>query len=230
MLFIGVLLFFAAEIASFVVVAEQIGFLWALVILIVVSALGPFAVRRVGVGVLAHTQERLERGEVPTRELLDGLVVLIGGAMICIPGFIGDALGLLLMIGPVRHLVIRAIGHRLAHRVQKTRIGNPRVVTARSERRATILPPNRGRPGRSVPARGRKADSPPPPGRATRQLEASEAGRRRTAIRVPRPLADNGDSTRTIPPMAATSSATMARPSPDPTTRPGSACAGGRDE
>lgn len=132
MIFVGVLLFIAAEIASFVLVAEQIGLLWALVILVAASALGPFIVRRVGLSVLAHTQERLARGEVPTRELLDGLVVLIGGVMICVPGFIGDAIGLSLMISPVRHLVIRASGHRLAHRVQGFRTGRGQVIDARA--------------------------------------------------------------------------------------------------
>jgi UPF0716 family protein affecting phage T7 exclusion len=79
-------------------------------------------------GVLAHTQERLGRGELPTRELLDGLVVLIAGAMICVPGFISDALGLLLMVAPVRHFVIRMVGHRLARRVQTVRPGRWKVV------------------------------------------------------------------------------------------------------
>ena len=146
MIFLGVLLFIAAEIASFVVVAEQIGFLWALVILVVVSALGPFVVRRVGVGVLAHTRDRLARGEVPTRELLDGLVVLIGGVMICVPGFIGDAIGLLLMIGPVRHLVIRAAGHRLARRVQTVPSGPWRVIDSRSRPRRDATPDGPGPP------------------------------------------------------------------------------------
>jgi UPF0716 protein FxsA len=132
MVLVGVLLFIAAEIASFVVVVDQVGVLWALAILVLVSALGPFIVRRVGAGTLAHTQERLARGEMPTRELLDGLVVLIGGVMICLPGFIGDALGLLLMIGPVRQLVIRVTGHGLAWRVQTTRIGGSGVIDARS--------------------------------------------------------------------------------------------------
>jgi UPF0716 family protein affecting phage T7 exclusion len=102
-IFFGVLVLIGAEIAAFVAVADQVGFLWALLILIGVSALGPFVVKRVGFGVLVHTQERLARGEVPTRELFDGLVVLAAGVLICVPGFIGDALGLLLMIGPVRH-------------------------------------------------------------------------------------------------------------------------------
>jgi len=144
--FIGVLAFIAAEIAAFVLVAEQIGFIWALLILIVVSALGPFVVWRVGFGILAHTRERLERGEVPTRELFDGLVVLIGGVMICVPGFIGDALGLLLMIGPVRHLVIRLSGHRLARQVQRTGTGRWQVINARSRVKRDDYPPLPGPP------------------------------------------------------------------------------------
>lgn len=128
MFFIGLLLIVGAEIAAFVAVAEQIGFLWALLILIVVSALGPLIVRRVGLGVLAQTRERLGRGELPTRELLDGLVVFLAGVMICVPGFVGDAFGLLLMIGPIRHFVIRVSGQRLARRVQTFPTGRWRVI------------------------------------------------------------------------------------------------------
>jgi UPF0716 protein FxsA len=130
--FLVALVILAAEIAAFVLVAHQIGFLWALAILLTVSALGPFVVRRVGFGVMANTRERLARGEVPTRELLDGLVVLIGGVMICVPGFVGDAIGLLLMIGPVRHLIIRFSGRRLARRVQGFGTGRGWVIDARS--------------------------------------------------------------------------------------------------
>lgn len=128
--FFGGLLFIGAEIAAFVAVAEQVGFFWALAILIGVSALGPFVVKRVGFSVLVHTQERLARGEVPTRELFDGLIVLAGGVLICIPGFLGDAFGLLLMIGPVRHLVIGIAGHGIARRVQTFRTGRWRVIDA----------------------------------------------------------------------------------------------------
>ena len=146
-LFLGFLLFVAAEIASFVVVAEHIGFLWALVILLVVSAFGPFIVRRVGLGIVAHTQERLARGEVPTRDLLDGLVVLIGGVLICVPGFIGDAVGLLLMIGPVRHTVIRVTGHRLARRVRTVQTSRWRVVNVASQPVSERSPPTSAPPG-----------------------------------------------------------------------------------
>jgi UPF0716 protein FxsA len=142
--FLGFLVFIGAEIAAFVAVADQVGFLWALVILIGVSALGPFVVKRVGFGVLVHTQERLGRGEVPTWELFDGLIVLLAGVLICIPGFIGDALGLLLMIGPVRHLVIRASGRGIARRVQTIRTGRWRVIDAHGRPSGNDAPADQG--------------------------------------------------------------------------------------
>jgi UPF0716 family protein affecting phage T7 exclusion len=46
------------------------------------------------------------------------VVVLAGGVLVCVPGFISDALGLLLLFGPVRHLLIRVGGRSLARRVQ----------------------------------------------------------------------------------------------------------------
>lgn len=131
--FFGGLLFLGAEIAAFVAVAGQLGFFLTLAMLIGISALGPFVVRRVGFGVLVHTKERLAKGEVPTRELFDGLVVLAGGVLICVPGFVGDAFGLLLMIGPVRHLVIRVAGRGIARRVQALRTNRWQVIDAQGQ-------------------------------------------------------------------------------------------------
>lgn len=143
MLLLGVLVVIAAEVAAFVAVASQIGLVLTIVLLVVVSALGPVVVRRVGVSVLAQTRQRLLLGEVPTRELLDGLVVLVGGVLICVPGFVGDLLGLLLMLGPVRHLVIRTSGHSLARRVRALRRVGWTVtdVPGRPSPTAAPLPP-----------------------------------------------------------------------------------------
>lgn len=148
MFLFGALAFFVAEIAAFVAVGEQIGFAWAVLLLIGVSALGPFVIRRVGVAVLARTQERLAKGEVPTREVLDGVVVLAGGLMIMVPGFISDSFGLLLMIGPVRHLMIRTAGSRFARRIQTMGPSRWTVIDIRSrdagaDGPTTTFPPNR---------------------------------------------------------------------------------------
>jgi UPF0716 protein FxsA len=150
MFFFAGLLFIAAEIAAFVAVAEQVGFFWALALLVALSALGPFIVKRVGFSVLAHTQQRLARGEVPTRELFDGLIVLAAGVFICIPGFVGDAVGLLLMVGPVRHLVIRLAGRGIARRVQGFRSGRWQVIDAEGRTAHSSSVPEPGLPGRTL--------------------------------------------------------------------------------
>ena len=114
MILFGLLLYVAAEIAALVVVAQQIGVLFAVLLVLLVSACGPFLLRRVGLGVLDHARVRLSQGESPSRDLLDGVVVVLGGVLVSIPGFVGDALGLLLLIRPVRHVVIRVAGRILA--------------------------------------------------------------------------------------------------------------------
>jgi UPF0716 protein FxsA len=132
---VGVLVFFVAEIAAFVAVGEHIGFGWAVLILLGVSGIGPFVIRQVGLGVLSRTRDRLAQGELPTRELLDGVVVLSAGAMICVPGFVSDAVGLLLMVRFVRNFLIRKAGHRLARRIRNMQDLRLNVINIRAQPR-----------------------------------------------------------------------------------------------
>lgn len=161
MLLFGLLVLVVVEVVAFVLVAGQIGVLAALLLLLVLSALGPFVLRRVGLSVLARTRDRLERGELPTAEVLDGIVVFVAGVMISVPGFVGDALGLALMVGPVRRLLIRFAGHRLARRLRASQVGRWQVITVRSRPGADRAdPPARppegeaGGPGELPPSEG----------------------------------------------------------------------------
>jgi len=135
---VGLLVFLVAEIAAFVAVGEHIGFGWAVLILLGVSSIGPFIIRQVGLGVLSRARDRLARGELPTRELLDGVVVLSAGTMICIPGFVSDAVGLLLMVSFVRKLLIRKTGDRLARRIQTMQ--GIRLINIRAQTRPGNAP------------------------------------------------------------------------------------------
>jgi UPF0716 protein FxsA len=145
---VGAVAVFVAEIGAFIAVGEQIGFGWAVLLLIGVSALGPFILRRVGLGVLARAQQRLDRGDLPTRELLDGVVVFAGGMIICVPGFISDALGLLLMIRPVRALVILAAGRWFVRPLQTARAVRWTAIDTSSW-------PTRREPPVQIPSSGR---------------------------------------------------------------------------
>jgi UPF0716 protein FxsA len=151
-------LYLIAEVAAFVAVGEHVGFGWTILLLIGVSALGPLLVRRVGLGVLARTRDRLAHGELPTRELLDGVVVLAGGVLICVPGFISDAFGLLLLIGPVRYLLIRVGGRRMARHVQTMRPMRWKIIDVTTSQKSAdastpsgpiepVIEPDRRSPG-----------------------------------------------------------------------------------
>lgn len=160
--FAALLLGVAVEVIAFVAVADRIHVLPALGLLLVVSALGPLVVKRVGLAVLTNARARLAAGEEPTRELLDGLLVLGGGVLLCVPGFVGDVIGLLLMVGPVRHVVIRLAGHRVAQGARLVRFDRGGVVDASTHDR-----PPPGRDGGEPPARfiGRAGAAGEPDGR-----------------------------------------------------------------
>jgi UPF0716 protein FxsA len=148
--FAGALLFVAAEVGAFVAVGTQIGFGWAVLLLIGLSALGPFVIRRAGSGVLARAQDRLSGGELPTREVLDGVLVLAGGVMICVPGFISGTLGLLLMVGPVRDVVVRGGGYWLGRRVTTLGPGPWTVTDVKSYPSTGDTPNSRRTPERMI--------------------------------------------------------------------------------
>ena len=71
--------------------AEVIGGLNAIALMILISAAAAFLVRREGLGLLMRFQQRVNARELPTKELLDGLLVAMAGALMLTPGFVTDA-------------------------------------------------------------------------------------------------------------------------------------------
>ncbi len=97
-----------AEIFFIIRVARDLGIPETIGLLVAVSIAGAWLVRRSGLGVLRQIQERLARGEIPGKELVDGLLILVGGLLMLTPGFLTDAVGLLLLVPPTR-LALRAL-------------------------------------------------------------------------------------------------------------------------
>lgn len=93
------------ELYVIIQVAGGMGTGQTIVLLVVVSVVGAWMVRRSGLGVLNQIRVRLSRGELPAAELVDGLLILVAGALMLTPGFITDAVGLLLLFLPTRILV-----------------------------------------------------------------------------------------------------------------------------
>jgi UPF0716 protein FxsA len=93
------------EIAVMVQVAHWFGVLNMFGLLIVVSVAGLFVVKHQGVGAWRRVRAELQMGRVPGAALIDSALILTAGVLLVIPGFVTDAIGLLLLLPPVRHLV-----------------------------------------------------------------------------------------------------------------------------
>jgi UPF0716 protein FxsA len=94
--------FVGLEVFVLLWVGEHIGIGWTLAWIVASSLLGIAMVRVAGVHAVIRIHRKLTRQELPTQELLDMALILAGGFMLIAPGFVSDAIGLLLLLPPVR--------------------------------------------------------------------------------------------------------------------------------
>ncbi len=129
-----------AELAVIIQVGEQIGVWWTIAILIADSIIGSLLMRAQGRSAWRRFNEALQAARPPAREVLDGVLVIFGGALLLTPGFLTDILGLVLLIPPTRAVVRRVLVKRFADRM---------IVVARTRASAATWPPPRdgGQPG-----------------------------------------------------------------------------------
>ncbi len=112
-----------AEIYVITQVADGLGWWPTLALVLVVSVVGAWLVKYEGLGVLGRVERRLSRGEVPGREIVDGVLILVGGALLLTPGFITDGVGVALLLPPVRALLRGSLARRYQHRLTTGRVG-----------------------------------------------------------------------------------------------------------
>ena len=121
MALLGLLLLFIvvplAELYVIFKVGDAIGWPWAILILAVDSIVGTVLLRTQGRAVWRRFNETLNSGRMPHREVMDGVLVIFGGAFLITPGFITDLLGLPLLIPPTRGVIRRIVTKRLGQRV-----------------------------------------------------------------------------------------------------------------
>jgi UPF0716 protein FxsA len=101
------------EIAGFVVVGSQIGVLPTLGLIIASGIAGTMLLRFQGFGVMTRIRGEIEAGRDPSRNLAHGVMILLAGILLLIPGFVSDIIGLLLFVPPIRDLAWRFLSRRI---------------------------------------------------------------------------------------------------------------------
>jgi UPF0716 protein FxsA len=106
-----------AELYVILKVGDAIGAVWTILLLAADSVLGSLLLRSQGRAAWRRFNTALAEGKMPHREVMDGVLVIFGGAFLITPGFLTDIVGLTLLIPPTRALIRRQVVRRLGRRV-----------------------------------------------------------------------------------------------------------------
>lgn len=97
------------ELYLIIKVGSYIGALWTVIIVIMTAIIGVNLLRMQGLSTLKRAQQNMAQGVMPAMEMLEGLALAVGGALLITPGFLTDTLGLICLIPVTRRAIIRAI-------------------------------------------------------------------------------------------------------------------------
>ncbi|HUT91587.1 MAG TPA: FxsA family protein [Thermoguttaceae bacterium] len=106
------------ELALLFWIAQHTGWLFTLSLVIVTGVVGAWLARQEGLRCWLEVQRQLAEGKLPAEPLLDGLMILVAGALLITPGVLTDLVGFALLVPPIRRLVRRHLSARFqAHLV-----------------------------------------------------------------------------------------------------------------
>jgi UPF0716 protein FxsA len=97
------------EIAVFIWIGGLIGVLPTILLTVVTALAGTLMLRQQGLSLLMRMQKELDAGRSPGNEVMQGAMIVLASIFLLIPGFVTDAIGLLLFIPPVREALARFI-------------------------------------------------------------------------------------------------------------------------
>jgi len=97
------------ELLLLIKVGQGIGALPTLALVIGTALTGAFIISRQSLTVVNRTLEALSQGRTPVEPVVDGLFLMVAGALMLTPGLITDVVGLALLVPPLRRLIARAV-------------------------------------------------------------------------------------------------------------------------
>ena len=87
-------------------VGSRIGALVTIGLVFLTAFVGVLLLRQQGLSTLARASQRMETGEIPAEEMVAGIFLAVGGALLLTPGFLTDAIGFACLLPGVRQLLI----------------------------------------------------------------------------------------------------------------------------
>ncbi len=118
----------ALELALLLEVGQRIGTLNTLLLIALTGVVGASLARRQGLGVLRRMQAEFDQGRVPSGSIVDGVIILLSGALLITPGLLTDTLGFLCLVPTTRAMIRSLLWRWLQRYLRAGRITFPTQV------------------------------------------------------------------------------------------------------
>jgi UPF0716 protein FxsA len=101
------------EIYLLIQVGQVIGAGWTIFLVVFTAVIGVWLLRIQGLSTLTRAQQKLQKNELPAREMLEGMGLVVAGALLLTPGFFTDTVGFFLLFPPARIWLVSRIASRM---------------------------------------------------------------------------------------------------------------------
>jgi UPF0716 protein FxsA len=101
------------EIYLLIQVGQVIGAGWTIFLVVFTAVIGVWLLRIQGLSTLMRAQQKMQQGQLPAREILEGMGLVVAGALLLTPGFFTDTVGFFLLFPPTRVWLVSKVASRM---------------------------------------------------------------------------------------------------------------------
>jgi len=106
------------ELALLIKIGEVVGLSYTIALVIFTGALGAWLARQQGIAVIAEVNTSMSKGVMPTNALVEGLLILVGGALLVTPGVVTDIFGFAMVVPFTRKLIRESVKRYMVSQVR----------------------------------------------------------------------------------------------------------------
>ena len=106
------------ELALLIEIGQVVGFLPTMALVVLTGVTGAWLTRLEGLRTLVKLRDDLARGQLPGQAIMDGMSILVGGALLLTPGILTDLVGFSLLLPPTRRAIQRRVRESLEQHIQ----------------------------------------------------------------------------------------------------------------
>ncbi len=101
------------EIYLLIEVGQVIGALWTALLVVLTAVIGVRLLKIQGISTLTRAQNKMQTGQAPAQEMLEGIGLVLAGAFLLTPGFFTDTVGFILLFPPTRIWLVSKVVDKL---------------------------------------------------------------------------------------------------------------------